>query len=191
MLSAAGQFIHQQNTSLLTTDGKIDTALLFNGTTDWVDCGTSSALLPDAWTVCAWVKCTDTATPTLISFGGTWPAVKLQQNGKGKPLIYLKNPLICQIQHKDATLGIIENGLVFPLLQDQVVGEIRDHEGCRNKQHCTDTRTKKVIAGRIPEQDHGSEVEHREEVCDKDPPSPVKVGKEDGRGYVQASDNNR
>ena len=79
----------QQNTEALTRAGKIGTALLFNGTTDWIDCGTNATLLPDAWTVCAWVKCTDAATPLVISFGGSYPAIKLQNNSKGKPLIHL------------------------------------------------------------------------------------------------------
>jgi len=61
----------------------------FDGVGDWIDCGTDAALLPEAWTVCAWVRCADTATPTLMSLGGNYLAIKLQQNGKGKPLIYL------------------------------------------------------------------------------------------------------
>lgn len=79
----------QQKTAALTTAGKIGKALSFNGTTDWIDCGTNAALVPDAWTVCAWVKCTDTATPILFSFGGNYPSIKLQNNSKGKPLIHL------------------------------------------------------------------------------------------------------
>jgi hypothetical protein len=79
----------QQNTAALTTAGKLDSALAFNGASDWIDLGTAAALLPDAWTLCAWVKCTDTATPILISFGGNYPSVKLQNNAKGKPLIHL------------------------------------------------------------------------------------------------------
>ncbi len=79
----------RQNTAVLTTPGTIGTALAFNGTTDWIDCGTNAALLPDAWTISAWVKCSDLATPLLISFGGNYPSVKLQNNGKGKPLIHL------------------------------------------------------------------------------------------------------
>jgi hypothetical protein len=79
----------QQNTAALTTGGHLNGALAFNGTTDWIDCGTSAALLPDAWTLCAWVKCTNTTTPMLVSFGGNYPSVKLQNNGNGKPLIHL------------------------------------------------------------------------------------------------------
>jgi hypothetical protein len=81
--------VAQQNTAALTTAGKLNGALAFNGTSDWIDCGTNAALLPDAWTVCAWVKCAETATPMLISFGGNYPSVKLQNNAKGKPLIHL------------------------------------------------------------------------------------------------------
>jgi hypothetical protein len=79
----------QQNTAALTTAGKMDAALSFNGTTDWIDCGTNAMLLPDAWTLCAWVKCSDTTTPMLISFGGNYPSIKLQNNTRGKPLIHL------------------------------------------------------------------------------------------------------
>ncbi len=79
----------QQNTAALTTAGHLNGALAFNGTTDWIDCGTSAALLPDAWTLCAWVKCTNTTTPMLVSFGGNYPSVKLQNNANGKPLIHL------------------------------------------------------------------------------------------------------
>jgi hypothetical protein len=79
----------QQNTAVLSTVGKIGTALSFNGTTDWVDFGTNAALLPNAWTVCAWIKCTDTATPLLFSFGGNYPSIKLQNNSKAKSLIHL------------------------------------------------------------------------------------------------------
>jgi hypothetical protein len=69
--------------------GKIGQALNFDGTGDQIDFGTNANLLPDAWTFAAWVKCADTATSTLISFGGSYPAVKLQQNNKGKPIIYM------------------------------------------------------------------------------------------------------
>ena len=54
-----------------------------------MDCGTNAALLPNAWTVCAWVKCTDTATPILLSFGGNTPSIKLQNNANGKPVVQL------------------------------------------------------------------------------------------------------
>jgi hypothetical protein len=79
----------QRNTAAMATEGRLGGALGLDGTSDYIDCRTEAALLPEAWTVCAWVRCEDTATPTLISFGGTYPAVKLQQNGKGMPLIYL------------------------------------------------------------------------------------------------------
>ena len=79
----------QRNTSSLTTAGKIGTALAFNGTTDWIDCGTNAALLPDAWTLCAWVKCTNVSTPMLISFGGSYPSIKLENTSDGKPRIHL------------------------------------------------------------------------------------------------------
>jgi hypothetical protein len=78
-----------RNTSAMSVLGKVGRALNFDGTGDHIDFGTNVKLLPDAWTFSAWVKCADTATPTLISFGGTYPAVKLQQNSKGKPLIYM------------------------------------------------------------------------------------------------------
>ena len=79
----------QQNTAILTTAGKLGTALAFNGTSDWIDCGTNAALLPDAWTLCAWVKCEDMVKPQLISFGGSYPGVKLQQDSGGKPRIFM------------------------------------------------------------------------------------------------------
>jgi hypothetical protein len=79
----------QRNTSLLTAAGKIGTALAFDGTTDQIACGANTALLPDAWTVCAWVKCADAATPTLLSFGGIRPSIKLQNNNAGKPSIIM------------------------------------------------------------------------------------------------------
>ncbi|NLH17154.1 MAG: LamG domain-containing protein [Phycisphaerae bacterium] len=79
----------RRNTETMATEGRIGGALEFDGAGDWIDCGTDVKLFPEAWTVCAWVKCMDTATPTLISFGGSYPAVKLQQNDKGRPLIYL------------------------------------------------------------------------------------------------------
>jgi hypothetical protein len=79
----------KRDTAAMAVEGRVGGALGFDGVSDHIDCGTEAGLLPEAWTVCAWVKCNDTASPTLISFGGTYPAVKLQQNGKGKPLIYL------------------------------------------------------------------------------------------------------
>jgi hypothetical protein len=79
----------QRNTSLLTTPGRIGTALSFNGTTDYIDFGTDPVLLPNAWTICAWVKCNDAATPVLVSFGGNYTSIKLQNNAKGKPVILL------------------------------------------------------------------------------------------------------
>jgi hypothetical protein len=69
--------------------GKVNTALAFDGTTDSIDCGTNAALMPAAWTVCAWVKCTDVATPTLFSFGNFRACIKLQNSGAGRPIIIL------------------------------------------------------------------------------------------------------
>ena len=79
----------QRNTSDLTISGHIGTALSFNGTSDYIDIGTDPVLLPSAWTICAWVKCTNAGTPILASFGGNYPSIKLQNNAKGKPLIHL------------------------------------------------------------------------------------------------------
>ncbi len=79
----------QRNTSTLTTAGVMGAALAFNGTSDYVDCGTHVSLFPDAWTVCAWVKCDDVATPTLLSFGGIRPCIKLQNNNAGRPAIIM------------------------------------------------------------------------------------------------------
>ncbi|NLH15037.1 MAG: hypothetical protein GX455_00515, partial [Phycisphaerae bacterium] len=80
-----------RNASLLTTAGKVSTAITFNGTSDFITCGSNATLLPDAWSVSAWVKCNDTLTPTLISFGGLKPSVRLQNNGKGQPIIHMGN----------------------------------------------------------------------------------------------------
>ncbi len=81
----------QQNLSARVQEGMVNLALRFDGTGDYIDCGTAETLQPVAWTVCAWVKCVDTPSPTLISFGGNYPAVKLQQNDKGRPIVYLGN----------------------------------------------------------------------------------------------------
>jgi hypothetical protein len=81
----------QQNLSARIQEGMVDLALRFDGTGDYIDCGPLDPQPPAAWTVCAWVKCADTPSPTLLSFGGTYPAVKLQQNDKGRPIVYLGN----------------------------------------------------------------------------------------------------
>jgi hypothetical protein len=81
----------QQNLSARIQEGMVDLALRFDGTGDYIDCGPLDPQPPAAWTVCAWVKCADTPAPTLLSFGGNYPAVKLQQNGKGRPIVYLGN----------------------------------------------------------------------------------------------------
>jgi len=78
-----------RNTTLLTTNGQVNKAIAFNGTSDLVSCGIFTAWLPGAWTVSAWVKCNDTATPTLISFGGLKPSIRLQNSGKGQPIIHM------------------------------------------------------------------------------------------------------
>ncbi len=78
-----------RNTSEMTVAGKFESALRFNGTNDHIDCGTDSRLLPEAWTFLAWVKCEDTATPTLLSFGNYRLTVKLQNNSAGKPAIIM------------------------------------------------------------------------------------------------------
>ena len=47
----------RKNTSALSTTGKIDGALTFNGTSDYVNCGNNSSLdITDAITISAWVK---------------------------------------------------------------------------------------------------------------------------------------
>ena len=79
----------KQNTSLLTAAGKFGTAIAFNGTSDFVSCGNNAALLPAAWSVSAWVRCEDTANPTLLSFGNYRAVIKLQNNGAGKPAIIM------------------------------------------------------------------------------------------------------
>ena len=78
-----------RNTSEMTIPGKYGRALNFNGTSDFVDLGTNSLLLPDAWTLVAWVKCQVMDSPTLFSFGRTDLTVRLQNGGKGKPVIMM------------------------------------------------------------------------------------------------------
>jgi len=52
----------QQNTSVLSTTGKIDSALTFNGSGDYVNCGNDSSLdLTDNFTIAAWIKPTSFA----------------------------------------------------------------------------------------------------------------------------------
>ncbi len=78
-----------RNTSAMSIPGKFGRAFNFDGVGDFIDLGTNSLLLPDAWTLMAWVKCQVTDTPTLISFGRNDLAVKLQNGGKGKPVIMM------------------------------------------------------------------------------------------------------
>ncbi len=62
----------------------------FDGSDDKIACGSNSSLLPDAFTVLAWVKpSTDTNQP-LLRFGsaGT-PAIHIQGWTTGKPIIYM------------------------------------------------------------------------------------------------------
>jgi len=47
----------QQNTSVLSTTGKIGSALTFNGSGDYINCGNDSSLdLTDNFTIAAWIK---------------------------------------------------------------------------------------------------------------------------------------
>ncbi|NLH17892.1 MAG: hypothetical protein GX455_15050, partial [Phycisphaerae bacterium] len=80
--------IAAQNSALLTTAGTVGSAITFNGTSDYISCGYFAAWFPGAWSVSAWVKCDDIATPTLISFGGLKSSVRLQNNGKG-PILHM------------------------------------------------------------------------------------------------------
>jgi hypothetical protein len=79
----------QQNSSLISTAGQFNTAIYFNGVSDQVACGNSATLLPSAWTVSAWVKCEDTVTSTLLSFGNYRASIKLQNNSAGRPAIVM------------------------------------------------------------------------------------------------------
>ena len=45
----------QQNTSVLHTAGVIDGALTFNGTSDYIDCGTDVSLALTRWSMSAWI----------------------------------------------------------------------------------------------------------------------------------------
>lgn len=78
-----------RNTSAMSIEGRVGRAFRFDGTGDFIDFGTNAKLLPDAWTFCAWVKAEDMIKPQLISFGGSYPGVKLQQDSGGKPLIFM------------------------------------------------------------------------------------------------------
>lgn len=47
----------QQNTSAISVPGKIDTALSFNGSTDFINCGNDTSLdVGDKMSFCAWIK---------------------------------------------------------------------------------------------------------------------------------------
>ncbi len=49
--------IARRNTSVLSTSGKINSALSFNGSSDYIDCGNNSSLnLTDNFTIVAWIK---------------------------------------------------------------------------------------------------------------------------------------
>jgi subtilisin-like proprotein convertase family protein len=49
--------VARQNTSVLSTAGKFDSALTFNGISDYIDCGNDSSLdLTDNFTIAAWIK---------------------------------------------------------------------------------------------------------------------------------------
>jgi hypothetical protein len=79
----------QRNTVGMTTEGKFHKALHFDGTTDSVTVRTRPFSGFDAWTIAAWVKCEDAPNPTLISFGGLYPSVRFQNNGKGHPILQM------------------------------------------------------------------------------------------------------
>ena len=54
----------QQNTSVLSTTGKIDSALTFNGSSDYIDCGNGSSLQErSTLTVSAWINGSDYTKP--------------------------------------------------------------------------------------------------------------------------------
>ena len=62
----------------------------FDGSDDKIACGSSSAILPDAFTVIAWVKPTTDDSQALVRFSTTnAPAFILEYAGNGKPLLIM------------------------------------------------------------------------------------------------------
>jgi len=69
--------------------GKFGSALSFDSG-DYIDCGANSSILPDAWTVSAWLKPNDTGDTTeacFFSFGAHTRGICL--DFVGKPILYL------------------------------------------------------------------------------------------------------
>jgi hypothetical protein len=61
--------------------------LELDGVGDYVDCANDTSLLPDAWTVSAWIKIEDNNDQAIISFGS--PYVALNMSTLGKPGVFL------------------------------------------------------------------------------------------------------
>jgi len=78
----------QAEYSTLTTIGCVDSAI-----TSTAPAIRSPAertrVVASRLTVSAWVKCANSASPTLISFGGLRPSVRLQNSGGGRPIIHM------------------------------------------------------------------------------------------------------
>jgi hypothetical protein len=60
---------------------------------DYVDAGTNSSILPNSWTVLAWIKINNIkSSQSIIAFAtSTNTMLKIEHAGTGKPLIYLNN----------------------------------------------------------------------------------------------------
>ena len=71
-------------------EGKRGGAINLDGTDDVINCGTNSSILPDAWTLTAWVKITGVSSEPLFYFSSTstTPSVALEWAGTGRPLLY-------------------------------------------------------------------------------------------------------
>ena len=68
----------------------VNRALSLDGLGDYVDCGTDPSVLPDAWTVSAWVKPNDVPRNILLCFrNSASPTIALQWGETGKPMIYM------------------------------------------------------------------------------------------------------
>src|SRR5574343_311722 len=75
------------------SDCKRGGCLYFDGVNDYVDAGTNSSILPNSWTVLAWIKINNIkSSQSIIAFAtSTNTMLKIEHAGTGKPLIYLNN----------------------------------------------------------------------------------------------------
>ena len=65
-------------TSSMQKAGKIGQALSFDGVSDYVNCGSNSSVLPDAFSYSVWLKSNSSATQAILGFGSTdYPSILL------------------------------------------------------------------------------------------------------------------